>query len=66
MFFETDNDLVQVMEHCAILSSCTKLPPVFKTFVLTIYEWLLKTGFTVEFIIWAGTWHFGTFCISEL
>ena len=24
-----------------------KLPPVFKTFVLSIYEWPLKTGLTV-------------------
>ena len=25
-----------------------KLPFVFKTFVLSIFEWLLKTGFTVS------------------
>ena len=30
-----------------ILSTCNKLPPVFKTFVLFIFEWLLKIGFTV-------------------
>ena len=35
-------------EHSAILSTCIKLPSVFKTFVLSIFEWLLKTGFTVN------------------
>ena len=35
------------MEHSAILSTCTKLQTVIKTFVLTIIEWPLKTGFTV-------------------
>ena len=34
------------VEHSAILLTCTKLPPVFKTFVLSIFECLLKTGFT--------------------
>ena len=31
----------------AILSTCIKLPHGFKTFVLSIFEWPLKTGFTV-------------------
>ena len=35
------------IEHSAILSTCIKLPFVFKTFVLSIFEWRLKTGFTV-------------------
>ena len=35
-------------EHSAILSTFIKLPFVFKTFVLSIFEWLLKTGFTVN------------------
>ena len=30
----------------AVLSTCIKLPSVFKTIVLYIFEWLLKTGFT--------------------
>ena len=30
-----------------VLLSCIKLPSVFKTFALPIFEWLLKTGFTV-------------------
>ena len=32
-------------EHSAILLTCIKLPSVFKTFVLSIFEWRLKTGF---------------------
>ena len=34
-------------EHSAILSTCIKLPSVFKNFVLSIFECLFKTGFTV-------------------
>ena len=34
-------------EHSAILSTFIKLPFVFKTIVLSIFEWPLKTGFTV-------------------
>ena len=34
-------------EHSAILSTFIKLPFVFKTFVLSIFEWPLKTGFAV-------------------
>ena len=34
-------------EHSAILSTCIKLPFVIKIFVLSIFEWLLKTGLTV-------------------
>ena len=34
-------------EHSAILSTFIKLPFVIKIFVLSIFEWLLKTGFTV-------------------
>ena len=33
--------------HSAILATCTKLPPAFQTFVLSIFEWWLKTGFAV-------------------
>ena len=33
-------------EHSAILSTFIKLP--FVIFVLSIFEWLLKTGFTVK------------------
>ena len=35
------------VEHSAILSTGIKLPNDFKTFVLSIFEWLLKTGLTV-------------------
>ena len=34
-------------EHSAILSTFIKLPFVLKTFVLSIFEWRLKTGLTV-------------------
>ena len=34
-------------EHSAILWTFVKLPSVIKIFVLSIYEWPLKTGFTV-------------------
>ena len=34
-------------EHSAILLTFIKLPMVIKIFVLSIFEWQLKTGFTV-------------------
>ena len=34
-------------EHSAILSTFIKLPFVIKIFVLSFFEWLLKTDFTV-------------------
>ena len=34
-------------ENSAIISTFIKLPFVFKTFVLSIFKWPLKTGFTV-------------------
>ena len=36
-------------EHSAILSNFIKLPFVIKIFVLSIFEWLLKTDFNVYF-----------------
>ena len=35
-------------EHSAILSIFIKLPFAIKTFVLSCFEWPLKTGFTVK------------------
>ena len=35
------------LEHSAILSTFIKLPVVFETFVLSIFEWPFYTGFTV-------------------
>ena len=35
-------------EHSAILWTFIKLPFVIKIFVLSIFEWLLKIGFTVH------------------
>ena len=34
-------------EHSAILLTFIKLPYVLKTFVLSVFEWPLKTDFTV-------------------
>ena len=54
LVFKTDFRLMQVKvlqnaprEHSSILSTFLKLPFAFKTSVLSIFEWLLKTGFTV-------------------
>ena len=35
------------LEHSAILWTFIKLPFVIKSFVLSVFEWPLKTGFTV-------------------
>ena len=35
------------LEHSAILLTCIKLPFSIKTFVMSIFKWPLKTGFTV-------------------
>ena len=38
-------------EHSAILSTFSKLPFSFKTFVLSIFKWPLKTGFIVRLLL---------------
>ena len=43
--FKTDYRLMQVKSQESILQYF--LPFVFKTFVLSIFEWPLKTGFSV-------------------
>ena len=56
MFFKTDYRLMQVKgiaemlhrEHSAILLTFIKLPVVLKTFVLSILEWPVYTGYTVN------------------
>ena len=55
LFFKTVYRSMQVKsiaecsrEHSAILSTCIKLPSVFKVFVLSSFEWPLKTSFTVN------------------
>ena len=35
------------MEHSAVLFTFIKTPHCFQTFVLSIFEWPLKTGYTV-------------------
>ena len=42
-------------EHSAILSTFIKLPFDIKIFVLSIFEWPLKTGFTVLVIYITGS-----------
>ena len=37
------------VEHSAILSTFFKLPFLIKISVLSIFEWRLKTGFTLHF-----------------
>ena len=68
--FKTDYHLMHVKsiaecskENSAILLTCIKLPPIFKTYVLSILEWSPKTGFAV--CIWASTLEFGTYCMGE-
>ena len=39
------------VEHSAILSTFIKLPFVIQIFVLPIFEWSLKTGFTVHYLL---------------
>ena len=48
LVFKTYYHLMQV-KSIAILSTFIKLPFVFKTFTLSIFEWPLKTGFIVRF-----------------
>ena len=36
------------LENSAILSTCIKLPFIIKILVLSVFEWSLKTGFTVS------------------
>ena len=43
-----------LLEHSAILSTFINLPFVIKIFVLSIFEWPLKTGFTVSFLSFQG------------
>ena len=62
LFFKTDYRLMQVkvcrmlpLEHSAIRSTFIKLLFAIKTFVLSIFEWPLKTGFTVS-IMYLVVW----------
>ena len=41
------------LEHSAIISTFIKLPFVFKAFVLSIFEWPLKTDFTVLYLAYS-------------
>ena len=37
----------RIVEHSAALLTCIKIPYGFQAFVLSIFEWPRKTGFTV-------------------
>ena len=45
LVFKTDYRLMQVKRIAECSLSTIKLPFVFKTIVLSVFEWLLKTGF---------------------
>ena len=48
-------------EHSAILSTFIKLTNVIKIFFLSIFEWPLKTGFTVFNV--GSEWPLEIFCV---
>ena len=48
--FQDQISLIAEGEHFAILSTFIKLPFVIKIFILSIFEWLFYTGFTVYLI----------------
>ena len=48
------------MQNAAILSTCIKLTSVVKTFVLSLFEWLFKTGFDICITDKARDTRFGT------
>ena len=60
MVFKTNDSLMQFKhiaecshtEHSAIRLTCIKLPHGFKTFVLSIFEQPLKTGFKAVLLLW--------------
>ena len=59
--------MLQEEEHSAILLNFIKLPFVFKTFVLSIFEWPLKTGFTIFAKIKGQVCEIlGTYCVASL
>ena len=45
-------------EHFAIFFTFFKVPFVFKTFALPVFEWPRKTGFTVQCISIHEVWPF--------
>ena len=52
-------------EHSAILSTFIKQPFVIKIFVLSIFEWPLKTGFTRAVQIWSSFITFVTYMLRQ-
>ena len=43
--------MAECSEHSAMLLTFIKLPYVIKIFVLSVFEWPLKTGFTLYLLI---------------
>ena len=50
-------------EHSAILLTFINVPFVIKMFVLSIFEWPLKTGFTVPFYQTTSVQNFRRFTV---
>ena len=51
-------------EHSAILSTFIKLPFVTMIFVLSIFEWLFYTGFTVPYLFRSGSSEYSPITLS--
>ena len=51
LVFKTNCNLMQVKSISCNILTCTKLPLVLKTFVLSIVEWPLKAGITIIAIL---------------
>ena len=54
------------MEHSAVRLSCIKIPHGFQTFVLSIFEWRPKTGFTVLLVTLCMLGNFASFLSSTI
>ena len=70
LVFKTDYCLMQVKSitdgaySCSILSTFIKLPFIIKIFVLSIFEWPLKTGFTVKKVCYKRTALYSLFIVD--
>ena len=50
------------LEHSAILWTFIKLPFSIKTFILSLFKWSLKTGFTVVKLMLHAKFQFSYYC----
>ena len=46
---------LQNVEHSAVLLTCIKIPNGYQAFVLSIFEWPVKTGFTAFYSLMSFT-----------